>query len=304
MPCASGTWFNRRVAHSYEAARPSHSPSRDASVVVSDGRRVQIAEWGPSDGRPLLFLHGTPGSRLLCPDLAATEAAGMRHLSIDRPGYGRSDPFPGLLTNTTVTVDIVQVLDQLNLERVAVVGWSGGGRYALALGALAPDRVTAIAVVCGAAEPATELDDPPEVIALARQVAGDPVGHRGAVRDRCRWLADDPQLLLRLTERFAPEVLAASGMRKAFVGWMDEAAVRSIDGYVDDWISDAVGWGFSLDQVVVPVHSWYGELDRIVGRHHAQLHAELIPGCELHGCPQCGHFVPIAHWPEILDQLG
>ena len=70
------------------------------------------------------------------------------------------------------------MLDQLNLERVAVVGWSGGGRYALALGALAPDRVTAIAVVCGAAEPATELDDPPEVIALARQVAGDPVGSR------------------------------------------------------------------------------------------------------------------------------
>jgi len=56
-------------------ALDSASPSRDASVVVSNGRRVQIAEWGPSDGLPLLFLHGTPGSRLLCPDVAATEAA-------------------------------------------------------------------------------------------------------------------------------------------------------------------------------------------------------------------------------------
>jgi pimeloyl-ACP methyl ester carboxylesterase len=49
-----------------------------------------------------------------------------------------------------VTVDIIQVLDQLNLERVAVVGWSaGGGRYALCLGALAPNRVTAIAASAG-----------------------------------------------------------------------------------------------------------------------------------------------------------
>ena len=33
---------------------------------------------GPHDGEPVVFFSGTPGSRLMCPDERATDAAGVR----------------------------------------------------------------------------------------------------------------------------------------------------------------------------------------------------------------------------------
>jgi pimeloyl-ACP methyl ester carboxylesterase len=44
----------------------------------------------------MVLFHGGGSSRLMCPDAAATLAAGVRLITIDRPGYGRSDPKPGL----------------------------------------------------------------------------------------------------------------------------------------------------------------------------------------------------------------
>src|SRR5215469_10399612 len=68
------------------------SPYADEVLALADGRKLAWAEWGDPRGSPLVFLHPCPGSRMLCPDQAATEAAGVRLITVDRPGYGRSDP--------------------------------------------------------------------------------------------------------------------------------------------------------------------------------------------------------------------
>ena len=75
--------------------RPTATPRVDRVVALRDGRRVAYAEWGRTDGRPVVLLHGMPGSRLLCPDAEATVRAGVRLITIDRPCYGLSSPNPG-----------------------------------------------------------------------------------------------------------------------------------------------------------------------------------------------------------------
>src|SRR4029453_3352204 len=70
-------------------------PGADRVLTLRDGRALAHAEWGALQGRPLMLFHGRPGSRLFCPDEDATNAAGVRLITIDRPGYGRSDPNPG-----------------------------------------------------------------------------------------------------------------------------------------------------------------------------------------------------------------
>ena len=125
------------MIHSYAAARPSGAPRVDRAVRLGDGRVVQIAEWGRPDGPPVVFMHGTPGSRLFCPDLAATERAGVRLISFDRAGYGRSDPRGEPPTFRAAVSDVIEVLDELRIARAAVIGWSGGGPNALACAALA-----------------------------------------------------------------------------------------------------------------------------------------------------------------------
>ena len=171
------------MEHSYEGIHPSYTPSRDRAIVLGDGRALQVAEWGPEDGTPVVVIHGTPGSRLFCPDPLVTEAAGVRMLAFDRPGYGRSEPARRPLRHADVVSDVVELLDAFGIERVPVIGWSGGGSYALACGAFASERVTSVAAVCSPGE-ATERDAPPDAVALRKQVAADPEAHRDTVPPR------------------------------------------------------------------------------------------------------------------------
>jgi pimeloyl-ACP methyl ester carboxylesterase len=251
----------------------------------------------------VLFLHGTPGSRLFCPDVTATIGAGVRLITFDRPGYGGSDPAPRPWRMGDLTADMIDLLDALSIDRAALVGWSGGGPHALAAVAKAAGRFRSATVVCAPAESTTARDESDEVMAVIERVRRDPDDSRELLRERCRWLTEDPHELLRLTERFDPEVLTASGMTEAFTAWMLEAGRHGVEGYVDDWLAEVCEWRFALDEITVPVYCWFGEADPLVGRHHAELLASEVAQCVSIGCPECRHFVQVAHWPGILAQL-
>jgi pimeloyl-ACP methyl ester carboxylesterase len=119
------------------------APAVDQTLVLSDGRTLGYALWGEPGGTPVLLVGTSPGSRLLCPDLPATVAAGVRLVTVDRPGSGRSDPdpHPGM---ARWVADTGALVDHLRLERLGLVGWSGGGQFALAAAAGLPDRVTSV----------------------------------------------------------------------------------------------------------------------------------------------------------------
>src|SRR5438093_499432 len=55
-------------------------PRIEGRVRVRDGRKLGFAEFGPADGRPILWLHGTPGARRQIPEEArlAAEEVGVR----------------------------------------------------------------------------------------------------------------------------------------------------------------------------------------------------------------------------------
>lgn len=108
--------------------------------------------------------------------------------------------------------------------------------------------------------------------------------------------------MARMTERFDPHVFDAPNMRDAYQQCWDEATAVSVEGYVDDWILDTLPWGFDLADIGVPVFSWFGENDVIVSRSHAERVSAEIPQSVTVGCAECRHYVPIAHWPEILAQ--
>ena len=195
-----------------------------------------------------------------CPDPLVTEAAGVRMLAFDRPGYGRSEPARRPLRHADVVSDVVELLDVSGFERVPVIGWSGGGSYVLACGAFASERVTSVAAVCSPGE-ATERDAPPDAVALRKQVAADPEAHRYAARALCQWLEEDLTGVFDEMVVEYPEVFGGPGMREAATAEAHEAGASGIEGYIDDLITQCLGWGFELTDVRVPVVSWYGEQD-------------------------------------------
>jgi pimeloyl-ACP methyl ester carboxylesterase len=115
------------------------------TIETPDGRTLAYEEAGDPDGAPLFLLHGTPGCRLSGrhPDPEKVRQAGLRVITYDRPGYGRSTRHQGRRVVDCVG-DIAAIADALGIERFAVRGGSGGGPHALAVGARLPERVTRV----------------------------------------------------------------------------------------------------------------------------------------------------------------
>jgi len=127
-------------------------PTDDHRLELDDGRTIGYSTWGDSQGTPVFIAHGTPGSRrALSPgldDSAWLRQQRLRFIGVDRPGYGYSDPWPEA-SLLDCAEDFVRVADHLRLERFAALGVSGGGPYAIGLGALVPERVKGVAIVSG-----------------------------------------------------------------------------------------------------------------------------------------------------------
>ena len=106
------------------------------------------AEIGGS-GRPVVLLHGFTGSAAAMAELAEGLRDSYRTISIDLVGHGRSDApdAPGLYSMSSCVEQIASVLDVLGLRDVHLIGYSMGGRAALALCAAQPGRVASALLI-------------------------------------------------------------------------------------------------------------------------------------------------------------
>lgn len=113
-------------------------------------------ELGAPAGRPVVYCHGCPGSRIEA-RLAASAAVqlGLRLLAPDRPGFGQSSFQPGRTLGAWAD-DLRDPADRLGLDRFAVFGVSGGGPHALACAARLSERLDAVAL----AAPLGPVDGP------------------------------------------------------------------------------------------------------------------------------------------------
>jgi lipase len=114
---------------------------------------LHVHEFGPSDGIPLLALHGIKGHGARWRSLASTRLPQFRVLAPDLRGHGRSTPLPPW-TLEQHAADVLNVIDQHQLDAVPVVAHSFGGAVALHLARLAPGRVSSLILL----DPAVGID--------------------------------------------------------------------------------------------------------------------------------------------------
>lgn len=284
------------------------APRVDAAVRLRDGRTLAYAEWGEATGRPMVLFHGGGNSRLLCPDAAETEAAGVRLITIDRPGYGRSDPKPGLTLLDWVD-DYEQFSKLLALPPCPIIGTSNGGPYAMACAARLRDRVTVI----GLAATFSPLDEEPrlwdELSAEARdrieRLREDPVGIQEEVTRLYAWYARDP---VRRPDWLPPNhpddvAMRQPGVFAAFEKGNREGARQGVVGFVTDWIALNLPWGFSLAEIRCPARIWWGDADPIASRIETEHLAKAIGRSSLRVYPKEGHAIALTHWADMLADI-
>ncbi len=285
---------------------------RDTVVMeLPDGRELAWLEAGDPDGSPVIVFHGTPGSRLqVSYDEEPMEAAGVRFVAVDRPGYGHSSFQPGRRL-TDWAGDVSALADHLGLEGFSVVGISGGGPHAAVCARLLPDRVVGAGIVSGVGPlVGTGTEDGMMglnrgIVRLARRsrhLVYPPFAISGYLFRR--W----PEMALRAAPRQLPacdmEVLSRPAVTAAFMEDYRRFSSTSALAAAQDFHLFATDWGFRLEDITASVDVWHGDEDRNVPFSHGRLQADRIPGARLHTCPGEGHLLVVDHLEEILRTVS
>ena len=112
-------------------------------------RRARLSTMEAGSGPTVLALHGLGGTKgSFLPTVAALGRT-FRVIAVDLPGFGDSDkPIGASYDARFFARAVVDLLDALELDRVHLIGNSLGGRVALEVGLLHPDRVDRLALLC------------------------------------------------------------------------------------------------------------------------------------------------------------
>ncbi|MEV5342643.1 alpha/beta fold hydrolase [Streptomyces sp. NPDC052676] len=283
---------------------PGTRSERTRSVMV-DGARVACWESGPSDGEPVLLLHGYPAGhdcwRHQIPELSREH----RVIAPDLLGWGRSDRPLGLRFDyATEVARLGRLLDALDCPWVNLAGHDYGGFLALGFAQDHPGRVRRLALLNtrahatftprwkAAFELVTLAGRTPVIRSLAPSL---PLGavHRRALGSLVRrGYLDDEQL-------------------EAYIGWMDTAEGRRWLLHYFSYYRVAVQPELRrrLGDIGCPTAIVWGRSDTCLSASIALELARNIPGAELTMLDDAGHWImeerpaqvtaALRHW---LDQ--
>lgn len=267
---------------------------------LKDGRDVAIHHAGsPAPGAPVLVMHyGTPHTGKHPPPIDQLAAAvGLRLVSVTRPGFAGSSRRAGRTVSDTAE-DIIEVLDRLNVGRMVTAGYSGGGPHALALAALAPDRVDHAATFgC----PAPYDQTPDWFTGMAANGGGlRPAAEGPEARERYQRTAEfDPGSFT------AADWAALSG---PWAGIGDDAqsatAAGSAFGEIDDDLALVAPWGVDLDRITTRVSVFHAASDRVIPAHHAERLAALLPSAGVRSLEASGHVAVLGQLPQWMRAVA
>ena len=281
--------------------------STTKTLILSDGRKLAWEEAGKPDGVPIIYFHGSPGSKLQRRVFINEEYlinSNIKMITPDRPGIGFSD-FEINRKIESCEKDISALVENLNLNKFAVLGFSGGTPYALTI-ASSQLPVRAVGIVSGDA-PYHSLPEVPE--GLPNTAERHPL------------LTKLTLYFIRFMAKMAPgitinrgtamlseadqKVVADPLIRKRFLFMLKDSLRQGPDGLLKDLQLARQHWNVDSLNKRAPVEVWHGEADADSPISIAEYFKEKIPRTNLHTYPGEGHVsVFVNHAKEILQTLA
>lgn len=281
----------------------SATESRISGMVpLSDGRKIAYLEGGDPNGYPVFGLHGTPGCRLArWFDDGIYVRAGVRYITTDRAGFGRSSRHKGRVVADEAS-DILAVADSLGIEHFSVVGGSGGGPHSLACGALLINRVERVACQSSIAPLNVGGMNRSEWVKGMTQEHADEISWAEAGELTLNRQIEIEQQQMKDLITSDPSMLLGEGMSKGdqefllhpevtrvFNDVISEQAVQGVGGWVDDIIAFIKPWGFAPFDISVPVLITHGAEDMSAPLAHGMWLANRIPHAKIQINKTGGH---------------
>ena len=277
---------------------PSGRPPLLRMHEVRAGReRVSTLTMG--SGPDVLLLHGLGGTKASLYETAAALSRDHRVHAVDLPGFGSSSkPLTAPYDPRWYGGVVLDLMDAMGVERAHLVGNSMGGRVAIEVGLRAPERVTALGLLCPSV--AFVRRDFHPVVRLMRPELGL-VPHRfsrGTV-ERQFWalFSDrdlvDPAVAEVVVDEFQ-RIYGSAGARYAFL-----ASARNL--YLESPYGRG-GFYRRLAGLQPPALFVWTRFDRLIPPAFERHVRRALPAAEQIVLDSCGH-VPQVERPEQTNGL-
>jgi non-heme chloroperoxidase len=252
-----------------------------ATITTRDGTEIFYKDWG--SGQPVVFSHGWPLNADAWDDQAMLVAnSGYRGIAHDRRAHGRSSqPWTGHDLDTYAD-DLAQLINQLDLREVVLVGHStGGGEVTRYVGRHGSDRVAKL-VLLGAITPL--------MLKTEANPNGTPIEAFDAIRAGVS--GDRSQFYKDLSEPFyganRPGNQVSQGMRDSFWLWSMQVGLKGAYDCIKAFSETDLTK--DLQRIDVPTLIIHGDDDQIVPIDaSARRAAELVKDATLKVYPGAPH---------------
>ena len=243
-------------------------------VIAIAGVRIELARRGK--GAPLLLLH--PGDDIH-PGMPIVDRLAERFEVVlpVHPGFGTSELPASFSTVDDLSYFYLDLLEQLDLRGVTVLGISFGAWIAAAIAIKSTERIAALALASpvGAKFKAPDEREIRDLFTLTA-----PQAQQFLFADPAR---DAP----RYTEMTEDDLLRVARGREAMqlFGWsptLHDPKLRQ-----------------RLRRIGVPTKILWGEKDRVIAAPYARAFADAIPGAEFRIVAGAGHYMHVDR-PEVL----
>jgi pimeloyl-ACP methyl ester carboxylesterase len=236
-------------------------PADTHGWIEHEGAAIWYAAYGA--GSPVLLLHGALGnSEDWGYQVPALLAAGHRPVLIDNRGRGHSTRGSQPFTYELMAAEVLKVMDALNIQQTAVVGWSDGAIIGLLLAMQSPARISRVFAFGG------NMD-----LSGVRPVS-----------------LSNP-IIARVFGRSAQDYERLSSTPYEF----DQMSTQ-----VDQMLKTQPNYSAAdLAAIRTPIAIVAGENDEFIKREHTEYLARTIPGAKLTILPAVSHFAPLQRPTEF-----
>lgn len=286
----------------------SKNKNLSLTYKLPSNRSLGYIDVGDPKGRPVIFLHGWPSSRLFA---ASFHDVGIklkaRILAVDRPGIGlsTSDKEGDSLTFAD---DLGEFIKGLKLENSIMIGVSGGGPYLLAAASKLGSQVKTYAISQG----------------MGMVWKKENYSAYKSIANRFHWRVSGLSKVYRQLMWFDYLVSKVKLFRKIHTLFMmsNKKDTDLVSDYFDNYVRDnqeayrqgasavikdlkfyTTGWQFDITKIPEKIYIYHGAQDQAVPVRMAEEIDSLLPYSKLKIFEDTGHFVIRFHTEEILKEL-
>jgi len=277
----------------FPAEAPPELARGDRRIAVGDGVEVSAVVRG--GGRPVVLVHGLPGSGHDWRELTALlSRRGHRVIAYDRVGYGHSDPrADGEFTIDANARDLLALLEAQGLADVTVAGWSYGGAVAIRAARLDDSRIGRLVLIGSAGC----WPDAPAPSALEALLFSAPV---------MAWVGAVPPAGDVLRAAFSAQAFGDEAMPDWWLLQLEANFALSHTAVTNRQEGARMTWDESLDPgpIEVPILVIHGDDDRLVPLEVARQLEARARQSQLVVVEGGSHMLPITRADEIAKRVA